>query len=307
MISLYNENSDNGGRMTLNDVEIFIAISETGSLAEVARRLDISPMTVSRRLAALEQELGGRLLQRTTRSVSLTQEGIAFLPYARAMCEAGEGARTLFRTDAQASGLLRITAPSGFGRRAILPLLPGLLTQHPALRIDLRLDEEVVDIVGQGFDIAIRIAPLRDSSLIARKIVDNPRILCASPDYVQRHGVPRKMSELAEHNCLRLTNMPQWTFEKSGKASSISVEGNFSSNVEAVRKLCAEGMGIAQLTRSDVAEELARNSLVEIVLEDVQPQQLAVWAVLPTTRYLPLRARLFIEALKTSLTQTANS
>ncbi|MCU5774773.1 LysR family transcriptional regulator [Erwiniaceae bacterium BAC15a-03b] len=289
--------------MNLQDVHLFLMITETSSLTQAARRLDISPMAVSRRLAALEQELGTRLLQRTTRSVSLTQEGAEFLPYARALLEAEEGARALFSPETKgAVGLLRVTAPSGFGRRNILPLVPTLLSANPALRIDVQLSEEVVDIVGRGIDVAIRIAPLRDSSLIARKLSDNPRVVCASPAYLQKYGVPETLSDLSEHNCLRLTNVLQWTFEADGQSSSSTVEGRFScSNVDGVRELCVQGLGIAQLTWWDVKKELSEGSLIELTFTDVRPQNLSVWALLPTTRYLPLRVSLFVDELKASL------
>lgn len=289
--------------MHLQDVLLFLTICETRSLAKAARRLDMSPMAVSRRLAGLEQELGVRLLQRTTRSVSLTEEGTEFLPYARALVEAEEGAKSLFSgKTAGAIGLLRVTAPSGFGRRNILPLIPELLSANPKLNVDLQLNEDVVDIVGGGIDVAIRIAPLRDSTLIARKITDNPRIICASPAYIQRYGRPDSLQQLSDHHCLRLTSVPQWTFDAAGQNKSISVEGRFSSNnVEGVRELCVQGVGIAQLTRWDVMKEIDAGALVEIALSDAQPQMLSVWALLPTTRYLPQRTSLFIEALKASL------
>lgn len=292
-----------GVAMNLQDVALFLAITETRSLTQAAKRLDVTPMAVSRRLASLERELGARLLQRTTRSVSLTQEGMEFLPYARALVDAETGAKALFSpATLGAVGLLRVTAPSGFGRRNILPLVPGLLSANPKLSIDLQLSEDVVDIVRRGIDVAIRIAPLKDSSLIARKITDNPRIVCASPAWLKAAGQPKTLADLAAHNCLRLTSVPQWVFTCEGEVVSASVEGRFSSdNVEGVRELCVQGLGIAQLTRWDVMQELNAGTLVEIELADVQPQALSIWAVLPTTRYLPLRVTTFIDTVTASL------
>jgi DNA-binding transcriptional LysR family regulator len=217
--------------------------------------------------------------------------------------DAEAGAKALFSPVTQrAAGLLRVTAPTGFGRRNILPLVPELLSANPKLNIDLQLGEDVVDIVGRGIDVAIRIAPLKDSSLIARKISDNPRIVCASPAYLQAFGHPETLADLAQHNCLRLTSVPQWVFERDGEIVSAGVEGRFSSdNVEGVRELCVQGLGIVQLTRWDVLQELNEGSLVEIILADVRPQALSIWAVLPTTRYLPLRVTTFIDTLKASL------
>lgn len=290
--------------MNLQDVSLFLVITETRSLTQAAKRQGISAMAVSRRLASLEQALGTRLLQRTTRSVSLTQEGMEFIPYARALIDAETGARALFSPSTQgASGLLRITAPSGFGRRNILPLVPELLSENPELSIDLQLSEDVVDIVGRGIDVAIRIAPLKDSTLIARKITDNPRIICASPAYLTAKGKPVTVEDLTQHNCLRLSSVPQWILERAGDILRVGVEGRFSSdNVEGVREMCVLGLGIAQLTRWDVMQEIQEGTLVEIELSDARPQDLSVWAVLPTTRYLPLRVSTFIDKLKLSLT-----
>lgn len=291
--------------MNLQDVTLFLVISETRSLTQAAKRQGISAMAVSRRLASLEHDLGARLLQRTTRSVSLTQEGMEFLPYARALVEAETGARALFSPSTQgAAGLLRITAPSGFGRRNILPLVSELLADNPTLSIDLQLSEDVVDIVGRGIDVAIRIAPLKDSTLIARKIADNPRILCASPEYLTANGKPERLEDVMTHHCLRLSSVPQWIFERDGDVIRAGVEGRFSSdNVEGIRELCTQGLGIAQLTRWDVMQELRKGTLVEIDLADARPQGLSVWAVLPTTRYLPLRVSVFIDKLKASLAE----
>lgn len=292
--------------MNLHDVSLFLVITEARSLTQAAKRQGISAMAVSRRLASLEHDLGTRLLQRTTRSVSLTQEGMEFLPYARALVEAETAARALFSPSTPgAAGLLRITAPSGFGRRHILPLVSELLADNPQLSIDLQLSEDVVDIVGRGIDVAIRIAPLKDSTLIARKISDNPRVVCASPDYLKANEKPQLVEELRKHNCLRLSSVPQWIFERNGETIRTTVEGRFiSDNVEGVRELCIQGLGIAQLTRWDVIQEIRTGALVEIDLSDASPQALSIWAVLPTTRYLPLRVSTFIDKLKSSLTLT---
>ncbi|MDU4093843.1 MAG: LysR family transcriptional regulator [Pantoea sp.] len=294
--------------MNINDLHLFLAVTESDSLAQAARRLNITPMAASRRLAALEQELGRRLIQRTTRSLSLTQEGAEFIPYARTITEAEESAKALFLPAATgAGGLLRITAPSGLGRRHILPLIPDLLSANPEMRIDLQLSDEVVDIVGSGIDIAVRVAPLRDSTLIARKIADNPRVLCASPHYLARCGTPRSVSELAHHNCLRLSSVLQWSFEKQGEIESVSVEGRFSaSNVDGIRALCVQGLGLAQLAWWDVKDEIAQGLLQEVVLAGVSPQRLSIWAVLPTVRYLPRRVTLFIAALKAAFAEPDN-
>lgn len=286
--------------MNLNDVEAFLMVSHTRSLTKAAERLGITTMTVSRRLAALEKELGRRLLHRTTRAVALTDEGEEFLPYAKVLAEAEQNAKNLFSQNKPGvTGQLRVTAPTGFGRRNIIPLLPGLMDENPDLKVELQLSDGITDLVGQGYDVAIRIAPLRDSRLVAHRLVDNPRILCASPAYLHRAGKPARIADLQHHNCLRLAGVLQWGFMVDGNISSLSVDGRFSgSNVEGVRALCVAGCGIAQLTLWDVREELLAGDLMTIELDDAQAQMLAIWALFPTTRHLPARVTLFLDALK---------
>ncbi|MBA0038267.1 LysR family transcriptional regulator [Pantoea sp. BIGb0393] len=293
--------------MNSKDVEVFLMVSQTRSLTQAARRLNTTPMTVSRRLASLEEDLGVRLLHRTTRAIALTDEGEEFLPYAKTLAETEQSARNLFSPDKQgATGQLRITAPSGFGRRTIIPLLPALMAENPELRIEFQLSDNVTDIVGLGYDVAIRIAPLRDSRLVAQRLADNPRVLCASPDYLTRCGTPQTLADLHQHNCLRLSGVLQWSFMVDDHISTLSVEGRFSgSNVEGVRTLCVAGSGIAQLSAWDVQEELASGELVEIALGDAQPQILGVWALFPTTRHLPTRVTVFLHALKQAMQAVA--
>lgn len=289
--------------MNSKDIEVFLMVTQTRSLTQAARRLNTTPMTVSRRLASLEEDLGVRLLHRTTRAIALTDEGEEFLPYAKTLTETEQSARNLFSPDKQgATGQLRITAPSGFGRRTIIPLLPALMAENPELKIDFQLSDNVTDIVGLGYDVAIRIAPLRDSRLVAQRLADNPRVLCASPDYLARFGTPQLLADLHQHNCLRLSGVPQWSFMVDDHISSVSVEGRFSgSNVEGVRTLCVAGSGIAQLSAWDVQQELAAGELIEIALRDAQPQLLGVWALFPTARQLPTRVTVFLNALKQAM------
>ncbi|WP_277977330.1 LysR family transcriptional regulator [Pantoea endophytica] len=289
--------------MNSKDVEVFLMVTQTRSLTQAARRLNTTPMTVSRRLASLEEDLGVRLLHRTTRAIALTDEGEEFLPYAKTLTETEQSARNLFSPNKQgATGQLRITAPSGFGRRTIIPLLPALMAENPELKIDFQLSDNVTDIVGLGYDVAIRIAPLRDSRLVAQRLADNPRVLCASPDYLARFGIPQLLADLHQHNCLRLSGVPQWSFMVDDHISSVSVEGRFSgSNVEGVRTLCVAGSGIAQLSAWDVQQELAAGELIEIALRDAQPQLLGVWALFPTARHLPTRVTVFLNALKQAM------
>lgn len=289
--------------MDLKNVAVFHAAATGGSLAHAARQLDMTPMAVSRRLAALEHDLGVRLLHRTTRAISLTPEGEEFLPFARTMLDAAEEAVGVLRPSATgAKGILRVTAPAAFGRIAVMPVIPALLESNPELQVDLQLTDALVDIVGSGIDVAIRIAPLRNSELVAREIAPNPRLLCASPRYLKHMGMPLTLEDLSNHARIRLTNMPQWPFVVDGQVRWIRTEGRFFCNsVEGVRTACVQGMGIAMLTYYDVRAELAAGSLIAIELNDAKPEGLSIWAVMATRLYLPLRVRTFLDMLEKSI------
>lgn len=289
--------------MQIPDVEVFSAIAENGSLSAAARRLGLAPMTVSRRLAALEGELGVRLFHRTTRAVSLTAEGETFLPFAATLLEASEGARVSLKSHAgTASGILKVTAPTVFGQSVIMPLIPALLGEHPALRVDLTLSDSIVDIVGLGIDVAIRIATLRDSALIARPLAPNRRVLCASPIYLERNGVPTTMDALLSHRRIGLHGMPYWPFMQGGEAVAMRAEGVFSANsVEAVRTACRQGLGVAMLTYWDIRDDLDAGTLHLVELEDVSPEQLFITAILPTRQHVPHRVKIFLQHLETVL------
>lgn len=285
--------------MDTRDLAILVQAAAVGSLSAAARRLEITPMVASRRLAALEQQLGVRLMHRTTRAVSLTAEGEAFLPYAQAMIEAEQGARAALAPTAHgASGLLRITAPAAFGRKVVAPLMPDILAANPELRIDLQLTDAVVDIVGAGIDVAVRIGRLQDSTLIARRLAPNPRRLCASSAYVARAGQPKRLADLAAHNCLTLTSQTHWPFESSGRRREVRVSGPVTSDsIEAVHVACGAGLGLALLSAWDVEDDLAAGRLVTLDLADAEPQELAIWAVYPTARLIPQKVHAFVEAL----------
>ena len=289
--------------MQVSDVQVFDAIADTGSLSAAARRLGLTPMTVSRRLAALESELGVRLFHRTTRAVSLTAEGETFLPFAATLLQASEEARACLKSSAgTASGVLKVTAPTVFGQSVIMPLLPELLAEHPALRIDLTLSDSIVDIVGLGIDVAIRIATLRDSALIARPLAPNPRVICASPAYLKRYGTPTTMEALTNHRRIALHGMPYWPFMRAGEAVAIRADGVFSANsVEAVRTACREGLGMAMLTYWDVRDDLAAGNLCLLELADAMPEQLFITALLPTRQHVPHRVGIFLQRLEAAL------
>lgn len=287
--------------MKLSDVALFVACVQAGSLAEAARQLRLQPMAATRALAALEAELGARLLHRTTRALSLSPAGEAFLPHARAMLEAEEGGRAALAGGGVA-GLVRVAASTAFGRRMILPMVPGFLRANPGVRVDLLLDDELADMIAEGVDVAIRIAPLRDSALVARRLADNPRILCAAPGYLAARGRPAVLADLAAHVCLTRGGESHWGFVGGGRALRQRVEGRFTSNsVEALAQACRDGLGIARLARWNAADDLAAGRLEELPLADAVPEPLAIWSVFPSARQVPPRVRAFVAALEREL------
>jgi DNA-binding transcriptional LysR family regulator len=289
--------------MFLPDVQTFLAVASAGSLSAAARQLNVVPMQVSRRIASLEEDLGVRLFHRTTRALTLTAEGEVFVAYARAMVDAEAGARAeLSPSSSTASGVLRLTAPSGFGQSVLLPMLGGLLETHPDLRIDLDLSDRQVDIVGQGLDLALRIAPLEDSELVARKIAPNPRLICASPGYLKRCRRPSTSAELGQHRCIRLDSMGRWPLVVDGKLIHKRIEGYITTtSVEAARTAATLGLGLAMLSYWDVFRQLADHSLVEVQLDDAAMEALSIWAVIPSRRYVPSRVNVFLRALQEEL------
>jgi DNA-binding transcriptional LysR family regulator len=201
--------------MELADVALFRSIVSAGSLSAAARQIGTTPMLVSRRLAALEGELGVRLFHRTTRSLALTPEGEAFLPHAAALIEARDQAlESVSSGGSGLSGVLKVTAPNVIGHAVIVPLVAELIAEHPALRVDLVLSDGVVDITSAGLDIAIRVAPMKPSDMIATRLADNPYVLCAAPAYLARFGQPATIAELAAHPCIRLHAMDTWPFRR---------------------------------------------------------------------------------------------
>lgn len=289
--------------MDLSDVALFRAIVATGSLSAAGRQEGLSPMAVSRRLATLERELGVRLIHRTTRSVALTADGETFLPLAQTMLEAREAAAVAFSEQHEGlSGVLRVTAPHRIGRALVVPLVVRLMAENPRLHVDLSFSDGIVDIVAAGIDVAIRVATLQASELIAVQVADNPRILCAAPAYLAAHGCPGRVADLDMHACLTLHAMDAWTFSQGKQAVAKRIRGRLSaSSVDTVHSACIAGAGLALLTYWDVSQDLADGTLRAIALDDAKPEQLAIWAVLPTRQHMPARVRRFIDGLKSSL------
>lgn len=284
--------------MELTDLEVLVEAVRQGSLSAAGRRLGLTPVAASRRLAALEGELGVRLVHRTTRSLSLTPEGETFLPHAETILDqAVEGRAAVAPGRAGASGVLRITASGPFGRKIVTPMLARFLTSHPGLRAELRLSDDFVDLAAAGVDVALRIGELRDNGLVARRLADNPRGLFASPTYVERHGRPVRLADLAQHECLTTIGATHWTFARGDRVIRQPVTGRFTTDsFEALHQASLEGMGIVMLSDWNVRADVAAGDLMAVELTDAVVPNQGIWGVMPSSRLVPIKVRLFLDA-----------
>ena len=282
-----------------SDMEIFARVVTAGSMSAAGREMGLSPAVVSKRLRRLEDRLGTRLLQRTTRQIALTEAGQGF--YERvvailASIEEAEGFVT--RRSAMARGTLKVTAPTSFGRLHIAPLLGTFLHDNPDLSVNLMLSDDFVDIVGDGFDLAIRIAELSDSSLVARRLAPTYRVLCATPEYIERHGEPKTIDDLNDHVCLATMAQDPWRLEGPDNMVVVRASGPLQTNSsEVVREAVLAGMGIALRSTWDIGPDLSSGRL-KVVLPDFHASQnVGVFAVYPSRRFLPAKVRVFIDFL----------
>ncbi len=283
----------------LKQIETFVAVAARGSLTAAADAEGVAPGVVSRRLNALEARLGVKLLLRTTRRVTLTFEGSAYLEDCqRIMRELGDAEASVTLGGVKARGHLRLSAPAGFGRKHVAPLIMQFLDAHPDVTASLDLSDRLVDLVNEGVDCAIRIGELSDSSLVSIKLAENRRAVVASPDYLARHGTPRTLADLSRHNCLSLGQQRGWMFRAKDGIASIKVSGLLECNDGAVlHEWALAGRGLAWRSMWEVGEDLQRGALVS-VLDDFAAPPTGIFAVFPQRKYLPLRVRLLIDHLK---------
>lgn len=283
--------------MNVNHLHLFVRVAATNNISLAGTELGISAAVASSHLNKLEQSLGVRLIHRTTRKVSLTLEGQAFLHHAQDVIASVDAAKAAVGAGRiSPSGKLRIAAPASFGRMHLLPGLIMFMEQYPDLNVDLKLSDTIVDLVEGGFDVAIRNAELKDSSLIAKKLVSDKRVLCASTDYIERCGCPTTPTELANHNCITLPNLDTWSFKTNKGAFNIKVSGNFKTdNGEAIRDACVSGLGITVNSTWSAFKQLASGQLVEVLPNYPLISQTAIWAIYPSSRQLAPKVRAFID------------
>jgi DNA-binding transcriptional LysR family regulator len=291
----------------LKQIESFAAVAAKGSLTAAAQVEGVAPAVIGRRIDALEERLGVKLLLRTTRKLTLTHEGSAYLEDCqRILADLANAEASVSAGGVKASGHLRVTAPAGFGRRHVAPLVPAFVAQHPDVSLSLNLSDRVVDIVNEGFDCAIRVGDLPDSSLVSLRLADNRRLCVAAPAYLQRAGTPQTPADLARHACLTLSSDASqtrgWAFqhadENNGQVSHLRPSGPLDcSDGQVLHEWCLRGLGIACRSTWEVEADVAAGRL-QVVLEDFAAPPNGIYAVFPQRKHLPLRVRLWIDFVK---------
>ncbi|HYD99186.1 MAG TPA: LysR family transcriptional regulator [Alphaproteobacteria bacterium] len=285
----------------LDDLVTFIRVVDAKSFTGAAQRLAVAKSVVSRRIAELENRLGVRLLNRTTRSLSLTEVGHAFYDRCvRILADVDEAERAVTSLHAEPRGLLRVTASVSFALRHLPLAVAGFLERYGEVELDISLNDRFVDLVEEGYDVAIRIGRLRDSSLVARKLAPTRRVAVASAAYLARHGRPEHPTDLARHACLIYTNAStadQWQFQIDGTMTSVRVGGRLrSNNGDLLRDAAVAGGGVAIMPSFIVAEELAAGKL-ELVLPGFSSGEIGIYAVYPHNRHLSAKVRGFVDHL----------
>lgn len=282
-------------------LQSFVATASRGSMSAAARAEGVTPAIIGRRLDSLEERLGVRLLVRTTRKLSLTFEGQAFLEDSqRILDELANAEASVSLGGVKASGHLRLSAPAGFGRRHVAPLVDAFMAGNQDVSVDLDLSDRLVDLLNEGIDCAIRIGELSDSSLVSVRLGQMRRMVVAAPAYLVTHGVPRAPSDLVRYNCLALGQQRGWTFRdpQTGVIDTLKVTGDFSCNDGAVlHEWAIKGRGLAWRSLWEVGQDLQEGRLAS-VLDVWQAPPMGIYAVFPERRHLPLRVRLFIDLLK---------
>ena len=291
----------------LKQLESFVSVATRGSLTAAANAEGVAPAIMGRRLDGLEERLGVKLLLRTTRRITLTHEGSAFLEDCqRILADVSNAEASVSAGGVKAAGHLRITAPAGFGRRHVAPLVPKFREQHPDVSISLNLSDRVVDLAGEGYDCAVRVGDLPDSSLVSVRMADNRRLCVATPAYLARRGTPKTPADLAKFDCLTLSSDASqtrgWAFRQSGAADAevthIRPVGPLDcSDGQVLHDWCLAGYGIAWRSTWEVEAEIAAGLLVA-VLEDFSAPPNGIYAVFPQRKHMPLRVRLWIDFLK---------
>lgn len=285
----------------MTEMSLFVDVSRSESFSAAARHLRLSPSSISKIITRLEKRLGTRLFNRTTRTLHLTEAGDTFFEQCIEILDKVEHAENLIANEAQVpKGVVTINCSPGFAKYQLLSKIPVFLAQHPELELNIQINGEQVDLIKSDVDLAIRLGKLRDSNLIARKLGESKRVVCASPAYLKKHGEPISPIDLKKHNCLSIsTNVSfnHWSFTVGRQKRSISVNGNLiTDNVDLLKDLALKGVGIIRLSEFMIGDDLRKGRLIPL-LEQYNSEIQQIHLVYPHRHQLPLKTKIFIEFL----------
>ena len=289
----------------ISDLDIFARVARTGNMSAAGREMGLSPAVVSKRVSLLEDRLGARLFQRTTRQLTLTETGEGYFKRVVDILSLVEEAEdSVSRRNTKPRGVLKISAPTSFSRLHIAPHIPAILAKYPDIEIEMHLTDHFVDIIREGFDLAIRIGELEDSSLVARKLANENRVMCATPGYLEKAGVPHTLEDLESHNCLLAGAQDMWRLDGPGGQHYIRVKGNIRTNsADFVRSAMMQGLGIGLRATWDVGAELESGELKVVLPEYKGSAKNAIYAVYPCREFMPAKVNVVIEHLAESFSQ----
>lgn len=281
----------------ISDLDIFARVARTGNMSMAGREMGLSPAVVSKRISLLEDRLGARLFQRTTRQLTLTETGEGYFKRVVDILSLVEEAEDyVSRRNTKPRGVLKISAPTSFSRLHVNPHLPAFLTRYPDIEIDMHLTDNFVDIIREGFDLAIRIGELEDSSLVAKKLANEHRVICAAPRYIASAGMPKTLGDLAAHNCLLAGAQDMWRLDGPDGPCDVRVRGNMRSNsADFIRSALTQGLGLALRATWDIGPELERGELQVIMPDYRGASKNAIYAVYPCREFMPSKVNAFIE------------
>ncbi len=286
----------------LTALKIFCQVVERGSFVEASRHLGLSPAAISKNIGELEEHLTVRLLNRTTRRMSVTEAGMRYYErISRILDDLAEADRTLGPLQNMPSGVLRVSAPMTWALTLLSPAIPRFLDRYPDLSLDLQLEDRRIDIIKDGYDIAIRGSDnLEDSSLIARKIMTMPHVVCGAPSYFTRHGIPETPTDLKNHNCIQFTlsgHANEWEFKRANRSVRVPINGRYKvTSSLAVRDALHAGLGISLIPLLYVREDLEQGRL-RTVLHDWTAVETSIYAVYPAGRHVAAKVRVFVDFL----------
>lgn len=284
------------------EMTAFVRSVDTGGFSAAARELSLTPSALSKLVTRLEDRLGARLLQRTTRRLQLTPEGEAFyLRSRRILAEIDEAEAEVVQAGVSPKGLLRLHCGSAFGMHQLAPAIPLFLARHPEVKLDITINDQPPATMEEGIDLAIRIGALDESSMVARRICNLERVICAAPAYLAEYGTPRTPDDLQQHNCLWITSLPvlrRWPFDTDDGIRVVHIDGNVVANsAETVLQLAVAGVGITRLTDVIVGDAIRRGELVPILTDWHHVEPVPLYATYPSGRHLSPKIRVMVEFL----------